>query len=294
MTDTPATEPSPSETPSSTATIVVGATSKPGSRRAIDWAVQRARQTGAPLRLVSVIGGAMGAVGEDEVVQRAVDAEEAFLAAEAATFAASGVVVSTHVTHGNPTKELVEESRDAGLLVIGSDHTGGPEKHRGPHGARIVAGAHCPVVVVPDIDTSGRSGVVVGVDGSDVSHQALAFAAVEASRLSEPLTVVSAWMPVVYTGDISPYPDMYLTDLQGTTEAFAEAMADDVRRDHPHLVVTVHVDEGDPASVITEVAASARLAVVGTHGRTGLARLLLGSVSTQVLDHLTTVTAAVR
>ena len=157
-----------------------------------------------------------------------------------------------------------------------------------------MAGAHCPVVVVPDIDTTGRTGVVVGVDGSEVSHAALAFAAAEAARFAEPLTVVSTWMPVVYTGDIAPYPDMYLTDLQGTTEAFAQSMADEVRKDHPNLEIVVHVDEGDPAAVITEVAASARLAVVGTHGRTGLARFLLGSVSTQVLDHLTTVTAAVR
>jgi len=292
MTDIPANaEPSAPEAP---ATIVVGATSKPGSRRAIDWAVDRAASTGARLELVSVIGGAVGAVGEQEVVQRAVDSEEAFLCGEAAALSARGIEVAVHVTHGNPTKELVEASTDAGLLVIGSDHTGGTDKHRGPHGTRIVAGANCPVVVVPDIDTTGRSGVVVGVDGSEVSHAALAFAAAEASRVAEPLTVVSTWMPVVYTGDIAPYPDMYLTDLQGTTEAFAQSMADDVRKDYPHLEIIVHVDEGDPAAVITDVAASARLAVVGTHGRTGFARFLLGSVSTQVLDHLTTVTAAVR
>ncbi|GAA2962262.1 universal stress protein [Microbacterium schleiferi] len=292
MTDIPASaEPSAPET---STTIVVGATSKPGSRRAIEWAVARAASTGARLELLSVVGGAVGAVGEQEVVQRAVDYEEAFLRNEAAALSSRGIDVTVRVTHGNPTKELVEASADAALLVIGSDHTGGADKHRGPHGTRIVAGAHCPVVVVPDIDTTGRTGVVVGVDGSEVSTAALAFAAAEASRFAEPLTVVSTWMPVVYTGDIAPYPDMYLTDLQGTTEAFAQSMADEVRKDHPHLEIVVHVDEGDPATVIAEVAASARLAVVGTHGRTGFARFLLGSVSTQVLDHLTTVTAAVR
>lgn len=274
--------------------IVVGATSKPVARRAIEWAIARALDTGAPLVLLSVIGGAVGAVGEAEVVQQAMDVEEQFLAAEAGALAARGVEVSTRVTHGNPTKELVEASKDAGLLVIGSDHTGGPDKHRGPHGTRIVAGAHCPVVVVPDIDTDGRSGVVVGVDGSEVSHLALAFAAAEASRLGETLTVVSAWMPVIYSGDISPYPEMYLSDLQGSTEAFAQSMADEVRATYPHVAIEVKVDEGDPATVIGAAAATARLAVVGTHGRTGFARFLMGSVSTQVLDHLTTVTAAVR
>lgn len=285
---------SPSAAPRTAGRIVVGATSKPGSRRALEWAVERAVATGASLELVSVVGGAVGAVGESEVVQRAVDAEQAYLSAEAESLSARGLTVSSRVTHGNPTKELVEASTDAALLVIGSDHTGGADRHRGPHGTRIVAGAHCPVVVVPDIDTTGRTGVVVGVDGSEVSHLAVAFAAAEASRFGESLTVVSTWMPVVYTGDIAPYPDMYLTDLQGTTEAFAQSMADEARKVYPHLEVAIHVDEGDPATVITDVAASARMAVVGTHGRSGLARFLLGSVSTQVLDHLTTVTAAVR
>lgn len=284
----------PSTAPGGIAPIVVGATSKPGSRRAIDWAAERALHSGTPLHLVGVVGGAVGAVGEDEVVRRVVDAEQDFLSRKAEELRARGIDASVHVGHGNPTKELVEASEQASLLVIGSDHTGGDDRHRGPHGTRIVAGAHCPVVVVPDVDTAGRTGIVVGVDGSDVSHLAISFAATEATRLGETLTVVSTWMPVVYAGDISPYPDMYLTDLQSSTEAFAQSMVDEVRASHPHLEVAVHVEEGDPATVLAEVAASARLCVVGTHGRTGFARFLLGSVSTQVLERLTTVTAAVR
>ncbi len=284
----------PSPTAGGAGPVVVGATSKPSSRRAIDWAADRALHAGVQLHVIGVVGGAIGAVGEDEVVRRVVDSEETFLNREAEALRARGVDVVVRVSHGNPTKELVEASEGASLLVIGSDHTGGPDRHRGPHGTRIVAGAHCPVIVVPDLDTTGRAGIVVGVDGSEVSHLAIAFAADEATRLGEKLTVVSTWMPVVYAGDISPYPDMYLTDLQSSTEAFAQSMVDEVRVSHPHLDVTVHVEEGDPASVLAEVAASARLCVVGSHGRTGFARFLLGSVSTQVLERLTTVTAAVR
>ncbi|GAA1707369.1 universal stress protein [Microbacterium sediminicola] len=284
-------------TPESTPTpdpIVVGVTNRPVSHRAIAWAAARAQSTGVPLELISVVGGAVGAVGEDEVLRRALDAEAAFIAGRSDALADVGVRVTSRVTHGNPTKELVDASAHASLLVIGSDHTGSHDRRRGPHGTRIVAGAHCPVVVVPDMDVTGRTGIVVGVDGSEVSELALRFAAAEAARAGESLTVVSAWMPVTYTGDMNPYPDIYLTDLQSTTEAFAESMVDEIRGDYPDLEIRIHVDEGDPASVINEVAATARLTVVGSHGRTGLARFLLGSVSTQVLDHLTTVTAAVR
>ncbi|GAA0492327.1 hypothetical protein GCM10009532_14700 [Microbacterium aurantiacum] len=45
---------------------------------------------------------------------------------------------------------------------------------------------------------------------------------------------------------------------------------------------------------IADASSSALLTVVGTHGRSGLARLLLGSTSTAVLEQATTVTVAVR
>ena len=48
------------------------------------------------------------------------------------------------------------------------------------------------------------------------------------------------------------------------------------------------------ATAITDASTSARLTVVGTHGRSGLARLLLGSTSTAVLENATAVTVAVR
>ena len=72
---------------------------------------------------------------------------------------------------------LIDASEEADLLVIGSDYTGTGGPARGAHGVRIASGAHCPVVVVPDLEVAGRAGIVVGVDGSPISEQAIAFAA---------------------------------------------------------------------------------------------------------------------
>lgn len=280
--------------------IVAGVTNRPVSQRVTDWAADHAVAEGRELVLVSVVGGSIGAVGEDEVLQRALAGAQALAGGEAERLAGKGLTVSASVSHGNPTEVLIEQSKDAALLVIGSDIGGGGyQGRRGPHGRRIVAGAHCAVAVVPDIDVSDRSGIVVGLDGSEVSQRALQFAAAEAAKTGETLTAVSVWMPVPMSNDYmiggaGYYPDLYLTDLQEQTERMQNELLEPVRAEYPDLPIEAYVTEGDPGSEINEAARTARLAVVGTHGHTGLARLLLGSVSEHVLAELATVTAVVR
>lgn len=280
--------------------IVVGITAAPASRRALDWAVQRAADRHQSLELVSVVGGAVGAVGEREIVDRAMAAQRQVLEAEALRIADRGVTTTVRVDRGNPVARLIDASTDAALLVIGSDYRGpdsGPA--RGAHGVRIVAGAHCPVVVLPDLDLSDRAGVVAGVDGSEVSEHAIAFAAAEADRLGEPLTLVTAWSPVLMPdhGGVYPesgYPQEYLVNMQALSQEALSLSTAGLRQDYPDLEIRQHVEEGRPSAVINRLAASARLTVLGTHGRGAIARFLLGSISEEVLARLATATAIVR
>ncbi|WP_454131145.1 universal stress protein [Microbacterium lacticum] len=191
---------------------------------------------------------------------------------------------------------LIEASADAALLVIGSDYKGpGSGPARGAHGVRIAAGAKCPVVVVPDIDLGERSGVVVGLDGSQTSEAALRFAAIEADRLGEKLIAVSVWTPLqAPRNGLAVYPDLYLTNMQSATEEVQALALAGITSDYPDLEVERVVERGYPSHVINERASSARMAVVGTHGRGALARFLLGSISQEVLARLATVTAVVR
>lgn len=273
-------------------TIIVGMTDAASSRSARDWAARRARENGQSLLLLAVVGGAVGAVGEQEVLDRVVAAAREALEREAADLAATGVPATARVETGNPVERLVHASEDAELLVIGGEPRG--HGHRGQHGRRIAAGAHCPVVVVPEDDGRPRQGVVVGVDGSDVSEVAIDFAAAEAARTGEALSLVSAWMPVAVPGDFGMYPDLYLTDLESITRAGVDRVADRVSERHPGLEVRTIIEEGEPAVVIGEQAREARLAVVGSHGRGAFARFLLGSVSEEVIAHLVSATAVVR
>ncbi|MCR2801933.1 MULTISPECIES: universal stress protein [unclassified Microbacterium] len=278
-------------------TIVVGVTGAPAARRAVDWAVDRAaHHRNHRVELVSVVGGAIGTVGEGAVMDVVLDATNRMLQDEADRVSGSGVPVTTRVDAGNPVTTLAQASEKAELLVIGSDYRGpdsGPA--RGAHGIRIVAASHCPVVVVPDIEIHDRRGVVVGVDGSPVSEGAIKFAAAEADRLGEPLTAVCVWTPVV-TPRTAPmvYPDLYLANMQRAAEERLALSLAGLRSQYPDLVIEEKAVQGYPSEVINELAATAKLAVIGTHGRNALTRFLLGSVSHEVLQRLATVTVVTR
>lgn len=277
--------------------IIVGVADDTGSRRAVDWAAERAVARRQQLELVGVIGGAIGAVGEGEILDAARAATAETLDAEAARIAADGLTVTTRVATGDPVAELVDASKGAALLVIGSDYRGpGHGPARGSRGIRIVAGAACPVLVVPDAEPDAdRRGVVVGVDGSPVSEAAIAFAAEEADRLGEPLIAVTVWTPLAAPrNSFMVNPAEYRAGMeQNAREALALSVAG-LRSRHPGLQLEERVAEGYPSVVINELAADARLAVVGSHGRGAVRRFLLGSISHEVLQRLATVTAVVR
>lgn len=275
-------------------TIVVGVTDATGAWGALNWAVDRAVAHRERLLLVSVVGSAWGVVGEETLVERAIARATALLEDGAVRAHAAGVDAETRLERGDPVARLIDVSEGAALLVLGSDFATDGSRLRGVRGTRIAAGAHCPVVVVPEFPEQGRAGVVVGVDGSEASAKAVAFAAAEADLTGESLTAVMTWSPVPVPYELDEYPRDYLDRMQTlTTEELSIALAG-LRQDYPDLVVTTVVESGYPTIVLLRESRAARLLVVGNHGRGALGRFLLGSTSQAVLTHLPTVTAIVR
>lgn len=278
--------------------IVVGVTDSLVSRRAVDWAAARAIARRQSIELVSVIGGVMGMVGEGSVIEAAMAGTTELLNEHVDRIATDSLTVTTRVEVGDPVAILIEASKDAALLVLGSDYRGpGEGPARGTHGLRIAAGSACPVIVVPDFTLDDeRSGVVVGVDGSPVSEAAIAFAAAEADRLGEPLTALIAWTPIVVPRNNSQMVShsAYRDSMEQTArEALALSLAG-LRSRYPDLEIQEAVAEGYPSVILNELAAEARLTVVGSRGRGAVRRFLLGSISHEVLQRLATVTAVVR
>lgn len=117
-----------------------------------------------------------------------------------------------------------------------------------------------------------RDPVVVGVDGSADADGALRWAADEAYRRQRPLRVVHA--------AASEDPDAHREAGRLVEDAAAEA-----RAWQPGIEVSAFVYAGTPAVELCTESAHADLVVVGSHGRGGIAGLLLGSVSAQLAVH---------
>lgn len=275
--------------------IAVGVTDSSGSQRAVDWAIERASTRHGRLVLVSVVGEARGVIGEKSVLQHAAQVTTERLEAQADLVRMRDVAVTTSLERGDPVGRLVEMSAAVDVLVIGSNVEGPRSSRlRGPHGVRIAAAAHCPVVIVPDLSTTGRSGVVVGVDGSVSCEKAIAFAAAEADRFGDTLTAVLTWSPVPLPFEMSSYPEDYLGQMQNVAEETLSISLAGLSQTYPSLAVRRVVQSGLPAATIARESEKARLAVVGSHGRGAVARFLLGSTSQALIHRLPTVTAVIR
>jgi len=280
--------------------IVVGvSTGGRASLTAVRWAAERASAVGSRLRLVHVVEGSIPSTDDAQLLLAAQSAARSSLdaAADAAASVDRTLEVVSELEQGSAVEVFDRVSERADLLVVGSDWHGGQRaSRRGVHSLRIAASSHAPVAVIPDIDVSGRRGVVVGVDGSEASDAALSFAVDEAVRLGEPLIAVHAWDVAMMVGGDYGYgvPMVASDDLQRAAEQVLDEALAGVSSEASSVEISRVVVAGDPVIALAEEAMSARLLVVGSHGRGALARFLLGSVSHGVLAHLEGPTVVVR
>jgi nucleotide-binding universal stress UspA family protein len=126
--------------------------------------------------------------------------------------------------------------------------------------------------------------VVVGVDGSNESLVGLAWAAHEAVREHRALRVVHAWeVPVPGYVPVPASVDLVRETAQ---TVLAEAVTK-AQEWAPGLSVDGLLVHGPAARVLADEGAGSALLVVGSHGRGGFARLLLGSSSAALAAHAT-------
>jgi nucleotide-binding universal stress UspA family protein len=207
--------------------------------------------------------------------------------------------VETVLEEGSETEMLLRESDGADSVVLGSRGVGGfADLVIGSTTLHVVSHARCPVIAVPAPtggDEESRKGVVVGVDGSDVSEAAIEFAFEVAAVTQEPLRAVHVWHDPTRTGvGLLMPPVVDQAEVLREERLMLSRLMSGWREKFPEVDVQELVVPGHPISVLSAAAEEARLLVVGSHGRGSIRSLILGSVSHGVLHHASGAVAVVR
>jgi nucleotide-binding universal stress UspA family protein len=269
------------------AAVVVGVDGSPGSRAALVWALADAARRGARLQVVSAFpvdiywGDAM-LIDERRIEAFRADTEGRVRALADEVRSQSGaasVAVDVMVVPGPAAHGVLAAAEGADLLVVGSRGRGSVRSTvLGSVALHAVTHARCPVVVVhPRLDSgSAPPRVVVGVDGSEGSRQALARAVAEAGRLDAEVTAIAAYTIRSYWSGAYQAAVPPVERLREAVRSDAEAMVAEVGGGTTVRVLPV---EGPAGDTLVRAAEGADLLVVGGRGRGAVRGMLLGSVA---------------
>jgi nucleotide-binding universal stress UspA family protein len=248
---------------------------------------------------VDVLALSWGSVGVSPGAMETEEQEESRIHREAieraeTALAKVGQSVEGFLVRGRPAGAIVDEAKAmrADLVVVGSrGHSTIATMVLGSTAAEIVDHSPCPVLVARG-NTLGA--VAFADDGSDTARTAervltdwpiFAGVSVTVVTVAETAVPVSAgFTPGLYDQVLASYSEA----VDAAREEVRQEADSEVQRlsraGHRAEPVTL---EGDPAGEICRYATAMGVGtiVLGTHGRTGLARMVLGSVARNVLLH---------
>jgi SulP family sulfate permease len=253
------------------------------SAAALHAALNIAKRSQARVRVIHLLpGGGIGpAPGATDIPIPRLEEARSHLDEIEREAGAAGIDCVTEVVETNLHyyQEIVHQAdkMQADLIVMG---------RRGPRGmarvrlsettAKVIGHAHCNVLVVPrNTETNGQH-VVLATDGSRFSDAATTIAATFAKILQAPVTAVSAILP------------SHSPERQEEAAAAASRASDFLSSNG--ITAGSELLHGRADEMIQQSVAShnADLIVIGSHGRTGLQRAMLGSVSERVIDAAST------
>ena len=254
-------------------TVVVGVD---GSRSAVDaalWAVDEAVDRDIPLRLVYAIEPRSTADAQQaahDLATAEIAVRYVFTAVEATD---KPVKIEIEILQATPTQALLEASRNAAMLCVGSvGLKSSGQGHVGSTAAALASAAHCPVAIVqghdPTLNT--QRWVVVEIDECVTSDGVLRRGLEEARLRAAPLRVLSAWQ--------SRYTDIHDCNAVRNGNRQAKAQIDrrlaQWRRRYPDLDVKAVAVHGNILKYLSRNTDTIQLMVVGHERAHGIREIV--------------------
>jgi nucleotide-binding universal stress UspA family protein len=279
-----------------TGRIVVGIDGSQQSGDALEWAVARARLGGEQLELVNAysLTPALDLYGYGLTASQPADwliefSEQVLDAAGTRVRElAPDLTCTLTSTMGQPAVMLTAASEGADAVVVGRRGLGSAASVLlGSVSNRLTIQAKCPLVVVGEGDLPTTGPIVVGVDGSEFGTNALRYAIGEAAVRKTSVRAVAAYDVLHYDALVAD-PELVARMRAGVEAEAVDSITralDEAQGTSPAPASVEHVPvEGRAADAILVHADDAQLIVVGTHGKGLVRRVLLGSVSRQILN----------
>ena len=279
-------------------TILVPTDGSDHAVRAAEQALTLADWFDATVHAISVVdtSAASGLLSSGSVRREFVDqledgAERAVEAIE--TMADDSIAVKTAVLEGKPKTEIISYAAeiDAELIVMGTHGRSGVSRFvAGSVTEHVVRRTDVPVLTVRETDqaepSDGYEEILVPTDGGDAAEAAVDHG-LEIARAAD--ARVHA-VTVLDTGDMAASPSLTPpTELMEQLETERQNATDEIaaRAREDGLAATTAVLEGRPGTELLEYIDDhgIDLVVMGTHGRSGVDRLLLGSTTERLLRH---------
>lgn len=197
----------------------------------------------------------------------------------------AGARIETILAEGEPFEEIVEaaEAHACDLIVMGvRDRNPAEELLIGTVTRRVIGYSHIAVMVIRAGTELRTESLLVAVDGSEAGDRAVYLAfGIQKSYGSRLAAISVADVPSHLYG-IAPQAAREIVEKARDNLEKVRAMSE-----AEGIAAEFVLLEGDPAQTIINVARqrNSGLIVMGSHGRSGLKRLLMGSVTERVVSH---------
>jgi nucleotide-binding universal stress UspA family protein/uncharacterized membrane protein YfcA len=247
------------------------------SAAAVRETIGMAQKCGARVHVMSLLATGVEHEGLGEaILKQEMESAQAHLDEIRAQAEAAGVSCETHLIHGQTVdQEIVDlaEQLKADVIVMGRRGRRGLARMMLGHAtAHVIGKAHCNVLVVPRAaEVEGRH-FLVATDGSRFAEAAAVTATSLGQFCKTAVTVASVTTP-------SHGPERRELAQEAVSRVVEHMRSQGIAAEGT-------VRNGHPATVIADLARErdADLIITGSHGRTGLERVLLGSTSERILN----------
>jgi nucleotide-binding universal stress UspA family protein len=194
-------------------------------------------------------------------------------------------LIKTVLEEGETYERIVDlaDAEDCDLIITGRKGTRHLEKSlMGSVTARVIGHSQRDVLVVPDGSHVGWEKILVATDGSRYSRVAAERAIDFAKSYGGELRVVSV---VDVPAEFYAEAPNALDDMINKAKEYVKDVR--LRSESAEVRAESFVGEGEAYQIITDIARKEEVNVIvmSSHGRTGLKRLLMGSVAERVIGH---------